>query len=178
MIDEIKYSSYSTLELIRRISIDKDILALNFFISSRKLLSVDGNRLLFPDYLLKLRDKRFHPFITISNYESKLEEKLDITYDRTLNKFTIMKKHNDNLEGPFCDRQYETLYEQALNCNNIVIKTETQINQESRIELLFKRMVARHIKYSWLEVCRQTNILYQRYLSNAPYAGRIYAERI
>jgi len=162
MNEHIKYSSYSTLELIKRISINKENSALNNFLSSRKLLFINSKRLLLPDYLQKLKEKRFYPFITIPNDETKLEEKLNLTYDRTLQKFTVLKINKDKLEGPFCDKQYETLYKQITN-NKDLSYTQSQLEQELEIESLFKKMVIRHLKFSWLEVCRQTNRLYQRY---------------
>ena len=158
----INYSALPTIELIERISVHEDNHALNNFLATRKLLIIDGRRALLSEFLIKLRVRKFFPYQKISNQENKLEEKLDLTYGRTLQKFSIPKNQSAKIEGPYCNNQYNELYKQL----TIYLKTNENISQvelELRIEKLFKAMVIRHINYTWLEVCRMTNRLYQRY---------------
>ena len=158
----INYSVLPTIELIERISVHEDNNALNNFLSTRKLLIIDGKRVLLPEFLLKLKERKFFPYQKISNQENKLKEKLDLTYDRTLQKFSILKNQSAKIEGPYCNNQYNELYKQ-LNNYLIINETISQLELELKVEHLFKAMVIRHINYSWLEICRITNRLYKRY---------------
>ncbi|MBL1214669.1 MAG: hypothetical protein D8M61_15110 [Ignavibacteriae bacterium] len=159
---KIKYSSLSTFELIERISVHEDHNALNCFLSFRKLLTINNKRILLADYLLKLKEGNFYPYLIIPNKETKLEEKLDLIYDRTLQKFSVLKKYSEKIEGPYCNNQYNELYKQ-LNDYYGSRSSISQLDLELKAESLLKGMVIRHLKYSWLEVCRKTNRLYQRY---------------
>ena len=161
-LNRIKYSILSTFELIEKISIQKDTAALNYFISNRKLFTFGNTRVLLPDYLFKLRANNFYPFLIISHNENDLEEKLDLIYDRTLQKLSVLKKYSNEKEGPNCDKQYESLLNQ-LKHYVVVNPNHSEIEIEQEIETRFRRMVIRHLSYSWLEVCRITNRLYQRY---------------
>jgi hypothetical protein len=160
--DVIEYKSLSIFELIKRISIHEDHNALNNLLSFRKLLIINGNRIILPEYLKQLRENKFYPYLNISNHETKLDEKLDLINDRTLQKFSVLKKYSKKIDGPYCNNQYNELYKQ-LNDYYKSEKTISQLDLELKAESLFKGMVIRHLKYSWLEVCRKTNRLYQRY---------------
>lgn len=161
-LNKNKYSFLPTFELIERISIQKDVEALNYFISNRKLLSFGKKRVLLPDYLQKLRTSNYYSYIRISHRETHLEEKLDLIYDRTLQKFSVLKDYSNEKDGPHCDKQYESLLMQ-LNNYRVTNPNHSEFEIEKEIETRFKNMVIRHLSYSWLEVCRITNRLYQRY---------------
>lgn len=162
LLNKNKYSILSTFELIEKISIQKDTDALNHFISNRKLLFFGISRVLLPDYLQKLKTNNYYPYLRISHWETHLEEKLDSIYDRTLQKFSLLKNYSNEKEGPHCDKQYESLLKQ-LNNYRTANPNHSELELEKEIEARFFRMVTRHLTYSWLEVCRITNRLYQRY---------------
>ena len=138
MIEKIKYSLLSTFELIEKIAAQSDLHALNCLLSERKLLQLNRKRYLLPEYLQLLRDRKYYPFITISPHEKKLEEKLELVYERTLFKFSILSKHSGEIVGPFCDKQYESLYKQAKTFIETNPNT-TQIDLELEIESINKK---------------------------------------
>ena len=72
----IDFSVLSTFELIERIAVNFDDSALNYFLATRKLLTFNNKRLLLPEYLFMLKEKKYFPFITTTKNEKKLEEKL------------------------------------------------------------------------------------------------------
>ncbi len=162
MPNGIKYSSLSTFELIERVSVLEDHNALNYFLSFRKLFTISGKRVLLPEYLLKLKEGKFYPYLIISNNETKLDEKLDLISDRTLQKFSVLKKYSEKIEGPYCNNQYNELYKLLTDYYKSE-KTISQLDLELKAESCLKGMVIRHLKFSWLEACRKTNRLYQRY---------------
>ncbi len=162
MIEKIKYSLLSTFELIEKIAAQSDLHSLNCFLSERKLLQLNRKRYLLPEYLQLLRNRKYYPFITIPPNEKKLEEKIDLVYERTLFKFSILSTHAGEISGPFCDNQYRSLHKQVTMFIEANPNT-AQIDLELEIESLIKKMVIRHLKYSWLEACRNINLLYQRY---------------
>lgn len=157
----VKYSSLSTFDLIEQIVTNHDQSLLNYFISNRKLLSYNSKRVVLPDYLYGLRNRKFYPFISISQYEKHLDLKLDLTYDRTLKKFTELS-NTENENGPYCNKQYESLLRQLKGYKNDN-PNALELELESECEKRFHKMIIRHLSYSWLEVCRSSNRLYQRY---------------
>ncbi|MBI1931198.1 MAG: hypothetical protein HYS24_01510 [Ignavibacteriales bacterium] len=161
------YASKAALELIKNIVFENNETALNYFLSNRKVIAYSNKRILLPEFLKKLRDNNFYAIITISRNEQHLEEKLDLTYNRTLQKFSVLQKNQEKIEGPYCNNQYQELLNQILEYQKQK-KEATQIDVELKIEELLKRMIIRHIKYSWLEVCRMSNRLYQRYRWELP----------
>jgi len=157
-----QFGYLSIIELLEKIVYESDELVLNYFISNRKLLSFGNKRVLLPEYLINLKNDNFFPFISISPNESHLDIKLDSVYNRTLQKFTLLKEGNNYEFGPYCDRQYQSLLNQIKDfVNNNPSKTEIELEKE--IEKRFQKMVIRHLSYSWLEVCRNSNKLYKRY---------------
>jgi len=57
------YSKLSTAELIEKIALHSDGAALNEMLSKRKLLSLGGVRYLLPEFLWKLKQEGFRPYI-------------------------------------------------------------------------------------------------------------------
>lgn len=155
-----KYSFLSTFELIEKIS-RQDKSALNYFISNRKLLPFNNKRITLPEFLYKLRKDNFSPFILLFPNEKHLVIKLDMTYNRTLTKFTELKP-DDVKKGLFCNKQYESLLEQIKDFKK-KSPNYTELELEKGIEIIFKRMVVRHLRYEWKEVCRSNTRLYKRY---------------
>lgn len=146
---------------------DNNETVLNYFLSNRKVIAYNNKRILLPEFLKKLRDNNFYTIITISRNEQHLEEKFDLTYNRTLQKFSVLQTNKEKIEGPYSNNQYQELLNQILEYQKQK-KEATQIDVEIKIEELLKRMIIRHIKYSWLEVCRMSNRLYQRYRWELP----------
>ncbi len=101
----------STLKLIERIVVKSDSKALNHLLAQRKLLKINKKRFLISDYLWYLKQNNFYPFVRVSETEKNLAEKIDSVYDRTLQKFSILKPEENmsDDEGPFCNKQYEYL---------------------------------------------------------------------
>ena len=64
---------------------------------------------------LQLREKDFGNHITIWEFEIDKDEKLDLTHDRSLMKFSNLKPEIITREdkGPYCNRQYEVLFKQV-----------------------------------------------------------------
>jgi len=169
MSNGYKYKHLSTLELINNIALHSDNISLNQILSTRKLLVLDGKRWLLPEYLWQLKERSFYPFIYVDKNEKNVDEKIDLTYDRTLQKFSILKPPiiaSEN-EGPYCDNQYRELYKKI---NELKIEGEiyNELDCEREIEKILQNMVVRHLKYSWLEACRQTNHFYHRYRWELP----------
>ncbi len=160
------YSDLSTLMLIEKIVNDADQNILNYFISNRKLLWYKGKRVLLPEYLYELKNINYYPFISITSNEKHLDLKLDLTYDRAIKKFIELSSEEEN-EGPFCDKQYQSLVKQ-LNDYKRGNPNCSELELESECERRFQKMVIRHLSYSWLEVCRSSNRLYQRYRWELP----------
>ena len=151
----------STLKLIERIAVKSDSKALNHLLSYRKLLKINKKRFLISDYLWHMKQSNFYPFVKVSDLEKDLAEKIDSVYDRTLQKFSILRpaKNISDDEGPFCNKQYEYLYSYA--CESL--QNVSSLDEEIFIEQLFQNSVIRHIKYSWKESCRLVNKEYNRY---------------
>ena len=169
MNDDSQIKKLSTSELIKNIALNSDNISLNLLLATRKLFILDGKRYLLPEYLWNLKQRGFYPFISISNNEGKVDEKIDLTYDRTLQKFSILKPDSsvDEGEGPYCDNQYKVLYEKINELKSEGFFTN-EIELELEIEKNFRNMVLRHLRYSWLEVCRKTNHSYHRYRWELP----------
>lgn len=164
MSNDPQIKKLSTSEIIKNIALHSDRISLNHLLATRKLFTLDGKRYILPEYLWNLKVRRFYPFISISNNEGKVDEKIDLTYDRTLQKFSILKPDSSTNKdgGPYCDNQYKVLYRKI---NELISEgmLPNEIQTELEIEKLFKNMIIRHLKYSWLEVCRKTNYSYHRY---------------
>ncbi|MCB9207693.1 MAG: hypothetical protein H6611_10385, partial [Ignavibacteriales bacterium] len=142
----------STIELLRRIVEDEDRLALNYFLSNRKVIQFGKARYSIPKFLQIMRSSNFYPIINTHVHEKHLDEKLDHVYDRTLQKFSILKTNKGFIDGPFCNRQYEVILRKLnehLNTENV----RKQIEIEIKSEAIIKQSIYRHINYSWLEVC-------------------------
>ena len=158
------YNSLSTADLISRIARLSDRDALNHLISSRKLLWYSNKWLLLPDFLILLRENYYRPYIIIPSDERDLEEKIDLIYDRTLQKFLILKPQAEtvNIAGPYCNQQYHRMDQEIIK-----LKEETpnlnEIELETQVSRIFQKTVIHHLRYSWLETCRLTNRFYNRY---------------
>ena len=115
MINDRKYRLLSTFELIKNVALHSDRSSLNEIISSRKLLTFGNRRYILPEYLMQLREKDFGNHITIWEFEIDKDEKLDLTHDRSLMKFSNLKPEIITREdkGPYCNRQYEVLFKQV-----------------------------------------------------------------
>jgi len=70
------YSKLSTAELIERIALHSDNMALNELLSQRKILWNNRVRCLLSDFLWDLRQKRF--YLRIGARERAADEKLDL----------------------------------------------------------------------------------------------------
>jgi len=80
----------------------------------------------------------------------------------TLQKFSVLKNCSNIFDGPFCNKQYSALAKKLKRYKKDS-RVKSQLELEVEAESLLKRMLIMHIKYSWLEVCRKTNKLYNRY---------------
>lgn len=163
-MNTFEYASLSTLELITRVHKQSEQEALNFLLSNRKLIQHEGKWHLLSDFLWNLRQEWYRPYIIIPRDESGLEEKLDLIYDRTLQKFSILKPLTETvlIPGPYCNQQYKRIYDEFHG----MIKPQpvfTEIERESQISRIYKKTVVNHLRYSWLEVCRLTNRFFSRY---------------
>lgn len=158
------YSSLATDELISIISHSSDRTALNHLISSRKLLWHSNKWYILPDFLMILREARFRPYVIIPPDERDLDEKIDLTYDRTLQKFLILKPQDETkpIPGPYCNQQYHRMNQEIIklkeNSPNL-----NEIELESEVNRIFQKKVINQLRYSWLETCRLTNRFYKRY---------------
>jgi len=163
-MNENPYFQLSTFKLIKKIAVHSDAKALNHLLSYRKIFWLDGIRQLLPEFLLNLRKKYFNPYIIISDNEKNIDEKMDLVYERTLQKFSVLRPKNDNpiIEGPYCDNQYKRLYTKISEFENSQ-KDLTELYKEYEVEKIFQKQVIIHISYSWLESCRIKNRYYQRY---------------
>ncbi len=159
-----EYTRLSTLELITRIHEQSDQEALNFLLEQRKLIQHDGKWQLLPDFLWELRRAWYRPYILIPSDELQIREKLDLIYDRTLQKFSILKPQDetDSIPGPYCNQQYKRIYNEynGLSKPRLVF---TEIDRETLINGIIKKTVVNNLRYSWLEVCRLTNRFFSRY---------------
>ena len=169
----------STIEIVDRIARNSDNEALNYLLTERKLFWYNAERLLFPEYLLKLRLNNFKPFINNFYGEKDFEAKLDMVYDRTLKKFTNLKPKNEEKYefGPYCDNQYREFLElydklvyhsfisQRLNKEEVGL---TELKKEVLAEKTFRKLIIKHIKFSWMEACRIGNQFFKRYRWNLP----------
>jgi hypothetical protein len=169
MNSDHKYKHLSTFELIKNIVLHSDNIALNQILSTRKLLVLNRKRCLLSEYLWQLKERNFYPFIFIDKNEWNIDEKIDRTYDRALQKFSVLKPPiiTNEDEGPYCDNQYRELYKKI---NELKVEGEicNEFDCEKEIEKILQNIVVRHLKYSWLEVCRQINHFYHRYRWELP----------
>ena len=158
-----EYSKLSTAELIEKIALHSDGAALNELLSQRKLLSLGGVRYLLPEFLWKLKQERFRPYIFPRQNEKVVDEKLDLVYDRTLQKFSVLKPQTEtvSIAGPYCNNQYLHLHNEISTRINQQI--QSQIDEEIEVGRLFKKLVTKNIVYSWLEACRITERTFARY---------------
>jgi len=92
-----------------------------------------------------------------------VDEKLDLVYDRTLQKFSVLKSQTEtvSIAGPYCNNQYLHLYNEISTRINQQI--QSQIDEEIEVGRLFKKLVTKNIGYSWLEACRITERTFARY---------------
>lgn len=162
-----EYCDLSIQKLIEKITLNHDQKVLNHLLSYRKVIQFEGKRMIIPHYIQELRKKEFYPYIKPWYNEEHLEEKLDLTYDRTIQKFCVLNSNSNNFEGPFCNRQYEVIYNKLDELGNSN-QNYGQIQNEMNAEKIIKSTIIRHIKYSWLEVCRRTNRVYKRYRWELP----------
>ncbi len=162
-MNDFIYSKLSTAELIERIALHSDGEALNELLSQRKLLSLGRVRYLLPEFLWKLKQERFRPYIFPRQNEKVVDEKLDLVYDRTLQKFSVLKPQTEttSIDGPYCNNQYLRLHNEISTRINQQI--QSQIDEEIEVGRLFKKLVTKNIVYSWLEACRITERAFARY---------------
>ena len=81
--------------------------------------------------------------------------------------FQCLKVNSSKLFGPYCDNQYKSLLKQ-LDAYKETNLNYSELELEHESEVILKKMLIRHLKYSWLEVCRMTNRLYRRYRWELP----------
>ncbi len=162
-MNDFNYSKLSTAELIEKIALQSDGKALNELLSQRKLLSLGGVRYLLPEFLWKLKQERFRPYIFPRQNEKVVDEKLDLVYDRTLQKFSVLKPQTEtvSIDGPYCNNQYLHLHNEISTRINQQI--QSQIDEEIEVGRLFKKLVTKNIVYSWLEACRIAERAFARY---------------
>ena len=161
---DTNYSKRSTADLIERIACYSDAKALNEFLCQRKLLWLDRVRCLLPDFLWRLRQRRFKPYIFIAERERAPDEKLDMVYDRTLQKFSVLHPQIETAtsNGPYCNRQYIHLHEKICQMR-VKQPDQSTLEEEKQVGTLFRNLVIKHINYSWKEACRITNKSFERY---------------
>lgn len=158
-------SFLSTVDLIQRIVNHSNKKALNHLLSERKLFSYRGEKLLLSEYLYTLRKNNFAPYIVIADNEDRIDEKIDITYDRTLMKFSNLSLREEEStagKGPYCNKQYVKFLE--INHKwpkRDSISTELELEQESG--RILQNLVINHIIFSWKEACRIVNPALHRY---------------
>ena len=162
-MNDSDYSKLSTAELIERIALHSDGAALNELLSQRKLLSLGRVRYLLPEFLWKLKQEGFRPYIFPRQNENLVDEKLDLVYDRTLQKFSVLKPQTEtvSIDGPYCNNQYIHLHNEI--STRISQQIQSQIDEEIEVGRLFKNLVTTNIGYSWLEACRITERTFARY---------------
>jgi len=164
-MNDSNYSKLSTAELIEKIALHSDGAALNELLSSRKLLWIgkNGVRRLLSDFLWELRQSRFSFYIFIRENEKAVDEKLDLVYDRTLQKFSVLKPLTEtpSIKGPYCNNQYMRLHKEIRS--RINPRGYSQLDEEVEMARLFGKLVREQIAYSWLEACRITERTFIRY---------------
>ena len=163
-MDNSTYSKLPTAELIKRIASYADERALSEFLSHRKLLWLEGAWNLLPEFLWKLRQKKFRPYISTRGSNDASDEKVDLVYDRMLQKFSALKPAvgTPATDGPYCNQQYIRL-SGKISESRANQPDQLQLQEEAEVGRLFRNLVIRQISYSWLEVCRIADQSYARY---------------
>ena len=88
-----QYNSLSLVQLIYRIANKSDKKALSEFHLRRKIFDISyGNRVLFTDYLIWLKEK----YIDIEGASANTIKISEKTYDLTLDKFCNLPEQKDN----------------------------------------------------------------------------------
>lgn len=153
MLNKSSYQKLSIFNLIEKVALDKDQRALNHLLDNLKLIQYNDTRYLFYDFLNLLYKRQFSPYINIKKNETDLNEKLELTYEKTLKQFSVLRPNKKSIKmaGPFCNAKYNRLYEQIVGIN------------ENSIGERFQYLVLSTIKFSWLESCRELNKFYERY---------------
>ena len=163
-----KRSYLSVNELVDLIVNDSDTKALNHLLTVRKLFWYEGKRCCLPEYLLKLRQDDFKPYIFFQADEKNLEEKLDMVYDRTMKKFSQLRplstKRNGN-GGPYCSNQYFE-FSELFHLKRDVPPKWLELEREAFAEKIFYKLVKKHLKFSFQETWRITNRFNKRYRWN------------
>ncbi len=164
------YSKLSTAELIERIALHSDGEALNELLSCRKLVWIgkNGVRLLLSDFLWELKQKRFWPFLRIGARERAAEEKLDLVYSFTLQKFSVLRLQakTADMKGPYCDTRYTRLHEEIKS--RIKPQMHAQLDEETEVARIFRNLVLVEIYFSGLEAYRETERAFERYPWQVP----------
>lgn len=163
MANTVKYQSLSLTDLIKKIAIQRDQSSLEFFLTFRKVVVYQGDRLTLPEYFRMLWDTNFCVYIKPPTGELKLADKLDLLYNRLVGKFCILRSGTEE-SGPYCEKQYDVIYSRIQD-----IKSDglTAVEIELEVERIIKSTVVHHIYLTWIEVCRDLNPSYKRYRWNA-----------
>ncbi len=163
-MDNSTYSKLPTAELIKRIASYADERALSELLSQRKLLWLEGAWNLLPEFLWKLRQKKFRPYMSTRGSNDASDEKVDLVYDRMLQKFSALKPAvgTPATDGPYCNQQYIRL-SGKISESRANQQDQLQLEAEVEVGRLFRNLVIRQVSYSWLEVCRIADQSYARY---------------
>ncbi len=165
-----QFSRLSIIELVERVAKHSDSEALNHFLTKRKLLWYEGERCILYNYLSKLRQNDFRPYIFFTKDEKKLEEKLDIVYDHTIKKFSQLKPEQTGKQdngGPYCNNQYREFYE-LYYLQREVPEKWLALESEEFAEKIFFKLIKKHLMFSWREACRIADQFNKRYRWELP----------
>ena len=160
------YSKLSTAELIERIALHSDGAALNELLSHRKILWSKRVRCLLSDFLWDLRQKRF--YLRIGARERAADEKLDLVYNLTLRKFSVLRlqARTADMNGPYCNTRYMRLHKEIKS--RMKPQMHSQLDEETEVARLFRNLVLGEIYYSGLEAYRETERAFERYPWQVP----------
>ena len=170
-MENLNFAALSTAKLIERIACHSDKNALNELLAKRTVFELDGRWYLLSDFLWQLKERAFRPFLYIHTKERHRTEKIDLTYDRTLQKFSVLEptgKKATTIDGPYCNTQYRFLYQQVVALWARGEKLSA-VEEEVIVARMMKTGVINQIKYSWLEACRMSNPSYARYRWKLPW---------
>jgi hypothetical protein len=164
-------SKIPTSELIEKIAYHSDVDALNEILTNRALFKLDNKRYLLSEFLIRLRNKKFSQYIVVGKNIREIDEYLDDVYDRTLDKYMILKPKtkNEKTEDPYYNIHYHNVYKKITEEKEKNLpKWEYEV--EARVEKTFRNHVIGQIKQSWLETLREKNKLYRR--ARRPISGK------
>jgi hypothetical protein len=152
----------SSIDLIQRIVIHSDRLAIKVLLETRKLFRLrDEPSLLLPEFLMKLRDRLAPP----ERFDIDKGKVADCAYDLTLAKYSNLPElsqenpdqddYSSRAKGPDC-RNYYRAFLRCVQCRIDQGETRNQAQEEASVASLLQGLVYKNFLFSRLECERAT----------------------